>query len=297
MTTTDLDLRLLRYFDVLSEELHFGRAAERLHITQSPLSKAIQQLEAQFGLTLFERDSKHVALTPVGLVMLERARETLLHASKTAMFAHSVSQGRTGKIEIGFTALMLYRQLGRLMHNYQALYPEMEIRLSETVSQRQIEYVKSGNLDAGFINSPIAPRGLESLCMSRESYVACIPSNHTLAHAKQIPLEALQDETFLMFSRDSSQSFHDQIMSMCAKAGFVPNTLHYSGQVLTLVSLVGAGFGVTVVPECARNACIPDVSFVALTGSEPQATSYFIWNKDRPTLALPSLIAMLRAVL
>lgn len=297
MRETELDLRYLRFFVVLSEELHFGRAARRLHMTQPPLSKAIKQLEQTLGLKLFERDSKHVVLTPVGEVMLAKAKETLLHARNTTAFARSIAAGRSGRIDVGFTAVMLYRGLGRVMERFKTDFPEIEVSFTETVSQRQIELVKSGSLDAGFINSPLAPPGIESLIVCNERYVACLPARHSLAHAAQIPLSVLRHEPFLVFARDASHAYHDQMMAMCAQAGFQPLTRQFSGQILTLVALVAAGFGVTVVPESVRHAGMKGVTFVPLSGSKPQPTAFLIWEAARSTPGLLSFVNAVRGVL
>ena len=297
MRESELDLKLLRFFVVLSEELHFGRAARRMHMTQPPLSKAIKQLEEDLGLKLFERDSKHVVLTPVGQVMLAKAKETLLHARNTAAFARSIAAGLTGRIELGFTAVMLYRGLGKVMERFSSDFPHIEVSFTETVSQRQIEMVKTGSLDAGFINSPLAPPGVESLGVCLERYVACIPSRHRLALSKKISLAALRDEPFMVFARDASHAYHDQVMSICADAGFQPHTRQYSGQILTLVALVAAGFGVTVVPESVQNAGMKGVAFVPLTGVNPQPTAFLIWDAARSTPGLQSFIGTAQQVL
>ena len=297
MRESELDLKLLRFFVVLSEELHFGRAARRMHMTQPPLSKAIKQLEEELGLKLFERDSKHVVLTPVGQVMLARARETLLHARNTAAFARSIAAGLTGRIEVGFTAVMLYRGLGKVMERFRADYPHIEVSFTETVSQRQIELVKSGSLDAGFINSPLAPPGVESLGVCLERYVACIPARHPMATSRRISLAALRDEPFLVFARDASHAYHDQVMSMCADVGFQPRTRQYSGQILTLVALVAAGFGVTVVPESVQDAGMKGVAYVPIAGADVQPTAFLIWDAARSTPGLQSFIGSVRDAL
>lgn len=297
MRESELDLKLLRSFVVLSEELHFGRAARRMNMTQPPLSKAIKQLEEDLGLKLFERDSKRVVLTPVGQVMLAKAKETLLHARNTAAFARSIAAGLTGRIEVGFTAVMLYRGLGGVMERFRAGFPHIEVSFTETVSQRQIELVKSGSLDAGFINSPLAPPGVESLGVCLERYLACIPSRHPMAAAQRISLATLSDEAFLVFARDASHAYHDQVMAMCATAGFQPRTRQYSGQILTLVALVAAGFGVTVVPESVRNAGMKGVAFVPITGVKPQQTAFLIWDAARSTPGLQSFIGTVRQAL
>ena len=297
MRESELDFKLIRFFVVLSEELHFGRAAHRLFITQPPLSKAIKQLEEELGLKLFERDSKHVVLTPVGEVMLIKAKEILLQARNTVAFANSIASGLTGRIEIGFTAIMLYRGLGKVIKRFNSEFPNIEVAFTETVSQRQLELVKGGNLDGGFINSPLAPVGLESFAVCFENYVACIPSDHRLAGSKKITLNALRDETLLVFARDASHAYHDHVRAMCTERGFQPRIRQFSGQILTLVAMVAAGFGITIVPEAVKKAGLKGVAFIPLTGSKIKPTAFFIWNPKRRTPGLKSFIDITREVL
>ncbi len=297
MREPDVELRNLRQFVVLAEELHFGRAAERLHMTQPPLSKAIKHLEQEFGVRLFERDSKHVELTPLGHVLLAKAKETLLHAQGTAAFARAVAAGLAGRIDVGFTAVMLYRGLSAVIGRFGATHPEIEVCFQEVFSQRQIELIKTGSLDAGFINSPLPPQGLESLMVCKERYVACVPARHPLARCKSIQLSALKDEPFLLFARDASRAYHDQMMAMCATAGFQPNTRQFGGQILTLVALVAGGFGVTVIPESVGAAGLKGVAFVPLAGVKPQPTAFLVWSGKRSTPGLLAFVATVRAVL
>ncbi len=290
----DLNLRLLRYFVVLAEELHFGRAARRLNLTQSPLSKAIQQLEDELGMRLFERDSRKVVLTAFGHAMLGRAHETLLHARNTVEFAKSISSGRVARIEVGFTAAMLFRSLGDLVKRFQQAHPRVELSLKEGATQRLIEFVRGGALDAGFVNSPVAPPGLESLGVFRERYVACVPARHRLAGAPRIVLSELKNEPFLSFNRAASSAYHDHVMGLCAAAGFEPQSRKMCDQILTQVALVASGFGVAVVPESIERAGLSGVRFVPLAGTKPLVTSYLVWNRERCSPGLDAFVETVR---
>jgi len=290
----ELELRHLRIFVIVAEELHFGRAAKRLFMTQPPLSKAIRQLEDSVGLQLFERDSKHVALTAAGEVMLPKARETLLHAHNMAELGRAVAGGLAGRITVGFTGVMLYRGLTRMTTSFSSRYPNIELSFQEATSQRQVEMIRSGTLDGGFINSPIAPAGLGAVMVYKERYVACIPATHPLAGSKRIALRSLRHEPFLTFSRDASPAYFDQMMAMCASAGFQPATHRFGGQILTLVAMVAAGMGVSLVPESVGRSEMKGASFVPLTSSRPHPSAFFVWRTDQRSAAIDALISVVK---
>jgi DNA-binding transcriptional LysR family regulator len=291
--TTDIELRHLRIFVTLAEELHFGRAAKRLFLTQPPLSKAIHQLEDSVGVRLFVRDSKHVALTAAGAVMLPKARETLRHAYNWQELGKAVALGLAGRITVGFTGAMLFRGLTAITTAFTERYAEIELSFQEATSQRQVEMIRSGTLDAGFINSPLAPAGLGALMVYKERHVACVPTSHPLAGARKISLRALRHETFLTFSRDASPAYFDQMMAMCASAGFQPATHRFGGQILTLVAMGAAGMGVSLVPESVALAGMKGAAFVPLTDSRLRPSAFFVWRADQLS---PSLTALIEVV-
>ncbi len=296
MRGSDLELRLLRMFVTLAEELHYGRAAQRLFMTQPPLSKAIQQLEAIIGLRLFERDSKHVALTPAGDLLLEKAREALLHVHDTVELGKAVARGMSGRITVGFTGAMLYRGLPKMVDWFKANSPGVELALHEAMSQRQVELVRSGSLDAGFVNSPLAPSGVDSMMVFRERFMACVPIGHKLAKSARIKLQAMRHETFLSFSRATSPAYHDRVMALCADAGFHPATRQFEGQILTMVAMVAAGFGVALIPESVKGAGINGAVFIPIVASVPQPTAFFIWKAAPVPPALSGLVKAVRAI-
>jgi DNA-binding transcriptional LysR family regulator len=290
-----MKLQQLRYFVTLAEEMHFGRAAKRLCITQPPLSLSILQLEESLGVRLFERDSKRVAITVAGQALLERAREIVHQADRTLDFAKAIVDGRVGRLELGFTATLLYRGLPDIIHSFTASYPEIELSMREANSQRQTELVRAGHLDAGFVNMSVVPAGLESLVLYEEKFVVCLPAAHRLASAPAIALESLRDEFFILISREASPVYYDQLMSFCTAAGFRPRTRIEVGQILSKLALVAADMGVALVPESLSRTGTAGVAFVPLKGCESRPNANLVWNPQRSSPALDALIATARA--
>ena len=285
-----MELRHLRYFLVLSEELHFGRAARRLFITQPPLSFNIRQLEESIGARLFERDSKHVALTPAGLALVPKAREIVRLTDKARASVRAVGEGRAGRLDVGYTGTMLHRGLGEVVTHFTRHYPEVELVMNEVSSVEQVRRIKSARLDAGFVNAQVAPEDVESMVVCEESFVACLPIAHKLAKRATLDVRLLADEDFVVFGREMSQAYYDYIVSLCADAGFHPRIMQSAGQLSSVVHLVAAGMGVSLLPESLRDLAPGKVSFVRLKGVAPRPSAYFIWHAERTEPGLPLLV-------
>ncbi len=293
-----MNLKNLRYFATLAEELHFGRAAARHNITQSPLSVGIRQLEDELGFRLFERDSKHVALTATGQAFLRVAQELLNHSERAVQFGNALAKGRAGHLDIGFTSAMVFRGLGDIISNFENACPDVDFSLHETSSQEQKRLVRAGRLDVAFITvsdaSDTRPnQGFGNMLVCQERFIACLPISHKLARARSVDLAALSDERFIMFARAASPGHYDQFISMCAAAGFHPNIGLEVRQFLTAAALAGNGLGVSVVPESIGRSCMPGVAFVPLKKSPIQPSAYLIWDVNRTT---PGLVAFVDTV-
>ena len=291
-----MELRQLRHFVVLAEEMHFGRAAKRLFMTQPALSNSLMRLEEEMQVRLFERDSKAMSITVVGRAMLQRAQEIVSLTEKLEQFGRSMAAGRAGMIEIGFTGTLLYRGLADILNRFSAAFPEIDLSVREISSQVQIDMLRSGRLDAAFINSPVPPAGLSSLALFEERFVACLPDRHPLAGKRQIDVKELRDDVFVMFSRDPSPAYYDHVMSICAAAGFQPKVRIGAGQVLSIVALVASGLGVSLVPESVAKAGIAGAAYVPLRGVERQPSAFLTWNAQRDVPGLEALIDTVRCV-
>lgn len=280
-----MELRHLRHFLVLSEELHFARAAQRLRISQSPLSSSIKNLEQDLGVRLFERNSRRVELTRAGNALVPWVREMLSHADDLKNLAHAVDQGRIGRITIGFNEGVIFRGFPEIVNDFSRTAPEVEVALVEKVSSELQGMLSSGRLDGAFVNALAAPPGFSNLVLMTEKFVACMPTSHPLANRKAISLDALKNDTFIMYSPTTSTGEH--VIKLCRQAGFIPRTRFVGMRMLSVIGLVSKHFGIAIVPESFRQCQIPNVSFVDLNKGVNNPTSFFIWNprKESPGLA------------
>jgi DNA-binding transcriptional LysR family regulator len=282
----DMELRHLRYFVALAEELHFGRAALRLAITQPPLSFSIQSLEKELGVRLFERDNKRVSLTAAGkayYIESQAILDRLQHANDTA---RSVASGNLGRLDIGFTGSMVYRDVPDIASCFLAQHPGIEVTLREQSSMEQIEGLQHGRLDAGFVNTPHIPDGLEGLALPDDAFVCCLPASHPLAGREQIALKELVGRPFIMFAREISPANYDNVIAICRQAGFEPQTRYAARQWLTITALVANGLGVSLVPASLAQSAISGARFVPILGARAVSSAHLLWNPASLTPAL-----------
>ncbi|WP_151635975.1 LysR substrate-binding domain-containing protein [Noviherbaspirillum aerium] len=281
-----MELRHLRYFVALAEELHFGRAALRLAITQPPLSFAIQSLEKELGIRLFERDNKHVALTPAGTAYYIEAQAILERIKLANDTARSVASGNLGRLDIGFTGSMVYRHVPRIVSGFIDQHPGIEVTLREQSSMEQIEGLQHLQLHAGFINTPHVPEGLSGLALPEDPFVCCVPDTHVLATRTHIELKELAESPFIMFAREVSPANYDNVISICRHAGFEPQTRFAARQWLTIAALVANGLGVSIVPQSLTRSAIAGARFVPIANAHAVSSAYLVWNPESKTPAL-----------
>jgi DNA-binding transcriptional LysR family regulator len=273
-----MEFRHLRYFLVLAEELHFGRAARRLSISQPPLSLNIQQLEASVGAQLFERDSKGVRLTAAGRAFRESATALLAQAEEARLLAREIEAGAVGRLRVGFVGSMLYRGLPQRLREFQARYPGIQVALTELNSQEQIDGLLQGRLDAGFIHTGRVPDELATRLVHSEPFVCCMPEDHPLTVRRALKLTELRGDPFVLFSRKASPDYYTRIVDMCAAEGFYPQVRHEVRHWLSVVSLVSQGMGVAVVPAALQRSAMAGAAFRPLVGSTVPSEVYCAWK-------------------
>lgn len=245
-------MRHLRYFAAVAEELHFGRAAERLGIAQPPLSQQIKSLEESVGYTLFERRPQ-VRLTPAGEALLEVARRTLSQMEEGLDSTRRVGRGEAGKITVGFAASILTTALPEILRTYRERFPGVELRLRELSSAAQAAALSDGGIDVGFVREAVED-GAGLICepILREEFVAVLPPAHRLAKGPELPLGELAGEPFVHFPRAVAPALYDQVGDACRRAGFQPRVVQEAQEWLTILGLVEAGLGVSLVPDSFR---------------------------------------------
>jgi DNA-binding transcriptional LysR family regulator len=277
-----MDLKLLRYFTVLAEEQHFGRAAKRLALSQPPLSLAIRRLEAELGTLLFVRTSRLVSLTRAGEV-LQREAQAILHRAESARtLVRDVAQGSRGRLLVGFSGSMIYRGLPQLVAALRERLPNVELDLREMNSAEQAEALRLGELGVGFINGRFMPAGLNGFRYQVEPFALCTPAAHPAAARDRVDaadILRLQHEPFLLFSRQVSPDYYESVIAICLEAGFLPKVRFELRHWLTVVAMVASGSGVALVPACLAHSGLPGVAFQPLMPfSKIRSETWCVWG-------------------
>lgn len=290
-----MEFRHLRYFLALSEELHFGRAARRLAISQPPLSLNIRQLEESIGAKLFHRNSKEVRLTAAGRAFVPAARALLEQATEAGRHAREVEQGFVGELQIGFVGSMLYRELPGVIQKFQARNPRLRLLLREMNSDHQMVELTHGQLDVGFVHTTRVAREMSRMLFSSEPFVCCLPQGHRFAQSRKLAVHRLEGEPLVMFSRAASPDYYERVLSICASAGFHPEIRHEARHWLSVVSMVAHGMGVALVPAALRRSGIPGAVFVPIDAPEVQSQAFCVWRDANDNAGLQAFLAEIRA--
>ena len=244
-----MELRHLRYFVAVAEELHFGRAAKRLCITQQPLSRQIKDLERELGVELFYRTKRTVRLTEVGEVFLAETRKTLQQAEYAVYLAKQAKQGKIGRLTIGFTGSALNIVLPAAIRQFKKLYPQIDLTLERLQTIEQVEALNNKQIDLGLLHPPIDDDTLILETIYLEQLVVALPDNHPLAKDTSVPisLKHLANEPFILFPRQFGSVLYDRIINLCQQAGFSPNIVQEAIPQQTILGLVAAGIGISLI--------------------------------------------------
>lgn len=282
----------LRGFVAVAEELHFGRAAARLNMTQPPLSRQIQKLEKSIGVQLFERDNRGVALTAAGSVFLADAVKLLELAEAAPSLARRVSSGSAGSVRIGFTAASTFGLLGALLNEISGALPDIEIDLREMVTREQTASLISGEIDLGLARPPFDEDLFDSRLLYREPIMVAVPLGHRLALLdRPVTAEDLQGEDLIMHSPTQARYFYDLVISLVSSH---LNFVHTVSQILTMIFLVAAGRGVALVPQSATVLGIEGVEYIELGGLETDPVElHVIWRRDARNPALHRVLDLI----
>jgi DNA-binding transcriptional LysR family regulator len=287
-----MELRPLRYFVTVAEELHFGRAAQRLHMAQPPLSRQIQLLEAELGFPLFERSRRRVELTPAGRALLAGARQVFDALDVAIHDARNASEGESGRLVVGYPSSLAYSGLTELLRAFRNRFPAVYITLRELSPGEQIDSLKSGSLDVGFVRSSLDDPSLVAELVRREALMVVLPDDHPLCARRIIPLELLAREPFVMFPRVRGPAYFDQLMALCRTAGFTPRIVQEAPQ-LDIISMVAAGFGISIMPSSMRNFRRPGLAFRPIAGT-PQVELLIVWRDQNLSPALHKFVDLVR---
>ncbi len=285
-----MELRHLRYFRTVATELHFGRAAEKLHIAQPPLSKQIQDLEAELGFELFTRTKRSVALTPAGQAFLIEVNQIFQQLDRSIDIGRKTSRGELGQISIGFVGSATYNILPVMLQQFRDRYPHVQIELHELTTDRQLIWLREGRIDLGLIRPPIIGLDFAHQVILQESLVVAVPIDHHLATLDTIELSSLATEPFILFPRELAPGLYDPIIAICQAAGFSPQVVQECIQMQTIVSLVSANMGVSILPSSIQEAQRQGVVYKPIRAQDSivgkLATIAIVWrlNDRSPTM-------------
>ncbi|ETX03972.1 LysR substrate-binding domain-containing protein [Candidatus Entotheonella palauensis] len=281
-----MELRHLRYFLVVAEELHFGRAAARLHITQPPLSQQIRQLEDELGVLLFQRTKRRVQLTDAGRAFREAAQQMLEQAEQAVRIAQRVHRGEMGSLTIGFVGSAMAGIFSEIVLAFRNRFPEVELMLLELTTGQLADALRQRRIDAGILYPPIREEGLVFETLYWESFVVVLPGTHPLAVKRRIPLCALAREKVVMVPRDLAPGEEDDIVTYCQRAGCDPQRLPGATQQLTVIGLVAAGIGLALVPASMQKVGWKGIVYRPVQDRMPRVELAMAWRRDAMSAAV-----------
>lgn len=285
-----MELRHLQYFVTVAEELHFGRAAARLNMTQPPLSQQIKQFEEELGFPLFHRSKRVVELTAAGKVFLHEVRGVLHQLDKAVDHARHTARGELGKIIIGFVGTATYDILPPVVREFRELYPSVSIELKQLSVPQQLGALLNGELDIGFLHPTSPHEELVSRLMKQSECIFAIPKNHPLAKKEAVTIEDIRHEPIISLSQESWPSLYQHFVLLCEKYGFSPNIVQEAAEYQMVIGLVTAGIGIAVIPKSARRLFNLDVVYRSIEGEQLLAEWTISYRRENHNPALFHLV-------
>jgi len=293
---SQFELHQIRCFVAAAEELHFGRAAQRMNMTQPPLSRQIQLLEHVLGVKLLDRTSRAVKLTPAGRVFLLEARRILRLAESAALATRRIASGEAGTITLGFTAASGYSFLPQLLLQRASHAPNIDVSLKEMVSAEQVDSLLTGRIDVGLLRPPVTRGEFSTLKVASEGLVAALPLGDGRLQAPSLTLKDFDRRPLIMYAPDGARYFHDMLADLFEAAGAKPVNIQPLSQIHSMLALVRAGIGAALVPEAATSLHFDDVQFRPVETDPPQPVElYAAWKRDNDNPALAPFLGLLGA--
>lgn len=294
----NIELRHLRYFVTVADTLHFGKAAERLGMSQPPLSQQIRQLEETIGARLLTRTNRRVALTEPGRLFLQEARDILAKVEHAAELAQRAQRGELGELRIGFTRTTpLSQDIPRAIFAFRQRYPAVHLQLEELNSLQQIDALLERRLHVGILRPGILPKGLVSKRLFRDPLVAVLHADHpalkSVGARGKLPTKALAQEPFVVFARTAGAGVYEHVFALCRTAGFVPRIAQEAREASTIIGLVAAGLGVSILPESCGHINVEGVRYVPLTDPTAMSEIHVVYREDERLPLLPHFIQLI----
>lgn len=291
-----MELRHLRYFLAVAEELNFTRAARRLGISQPPLTQQMKALEAELGVALLDRSAYRIELTDAGRIFAAEAARILGDARSAVQAARRAATGATGRVRVGFTDSASFNSLvTSTLHTFRSGYPAVEVSLEEHPSTELVVALRQGRIDAAFVRPPLpVERGLTLDLLEKEPLVVAVPSNHPLTGRQAVDLGSLAGETFILYPRAVRPGLADTVVAACEAAGFTPKVGQYAPQLSSTINLVAASLGISIVPESMRCLQARAVTYLPLRGEPLHALLGIAYRTDEGSAVVHNFIAAAR---
>ncbi|MET0899070.1 MAG: LysR substrate-binding domain-containing protein [Mycobacterium sp.] len=290
-----MELRHLKYFRAVAEELHFGRAAQRLHIAQPPLSQQIRQLEHELGVALFVRSTRKVELTPAGAVYLEKVRAILDSVEDAGRQAGRVASGQEGNLAIGCVGSATYSLLPQLVKGLRDEMPQVEVSIrGEMLAPGQLQALVAGEIDLALLRPPVEHSDIQSETVRRDRLLVAVPADHRLATRRVVNVGDLRNEDFISHAGQGRSSMSEVLTSLSGAAGFTPRVRHEVEETSTLVTLVAAGLGVAVVPAPTADLGVTGVSYLPLQPASLGVDLVAAWRIDPQSPTVQRALTVLR---
>ena len=294
----NIELRHLRYFVAVADTLHFGKAAERLGMSQPPLSQQIRQLEDAVGARLLTRTNRRVALTEPGRVLLQEAREILARTDRAVDLVQRGQRGELGELRIGFmrTTPLSQEVLGAIFA-FRQHFPAVHLQLEEMNSLQQVDALLDRRLQVGILRPGTLPPSLLSKRLFRDPLVAVLRSDHPalkrLGARGKLPIKALAQQPFVVFARNAGAGVHEHVLSLCRDAGFAPRISQEAREASTIIGLVAAGFGVAILPQSCDHIHVEGVSYVPLAEANAMSEIHVVYRDDERSPLVPRFVQLL----
>jgi DNA-binding transcriptional LysR family regulator len=291
-----MELRHLRYFVTVAEELHFGRAATRLSIVQPSLSQQIQQLEHELGFPLLHRTKRIVELTDAGKVFLLEAKQVLAQVQEAKRAAQRAYRGEMGRLVVGYISSSTSDLLPMMLRVYRERFPEVEVALRELTTQEQLRALGEEYIQVGLLRLPISAPMVNFEIVRREPIVCVLPEEHPLARRERVAVSLLAEEPFVLQSGHRGGGYYVQLMKLCLASGFSPNVIQEVTEMHTIVSLVAAGMGVSLVPLSTRNIRSQGVVYRELEGTVAQTEMALAWLRNSLSALVQNFLSVAREI-
>src|SRR5918998_179429 len=291
-----MDLRQLRYFVAVAEESHFGRAAQRLHMSQPPLSTQIKALEAELGVELLNRSTRQVALTDAGRTFLERARAILAAVEEAREAARGAEHGAQGRLHVGFISSATLSLLPPSIRLFRERFAGVELELKELTSAQQIDALYEGGIRVGLVRLPLRAPGIRLEPVLEERLVVALPSGHALEGLDRVSLEAIADLPLIFFTRQLIPGFHAQIVELFQRVGAFPKVAQHAVHLQTIVGLVASGVGIAILPSSAERVSREDAVYRALDVPDAKSWMGLAWVEGDESKLVKNFVRTVREV-